>query len=787
MKAEKIMTVTGNNTPTAISAIMAALISVLLNSGLILMFRSVYKLEFGVMPALLAIFIMSVAFTAIHFAGREKLSRVVLIIAPAAAVLCTAFNLFGARDGLLGFLFYIQFYAVYWLPGVYIDPGAASVAVLVFIETYCMIAVCITTYVLIRRRYISLSLLVYVPLFFPSVANTTMLPDSVPFIVTATGVVLLLLTNVYRFKSSRTAERMILILSLPAIIFTSSIGLIFPQESYDKDRIARDFLTMVQRTAEDPDNPIAQLIDKALNGLNSPNSVIDGGSLTSLNSSVTNLKYVGPFNPSNEKVMLVRRTPNMNYTGKSRRYTGTCLYLKVESMDTYKDNTLSRSRLNAKVYKDDAEPLTDDAPYTLTITPLIDSSIDIVPYYTDFYTMGDLDYVTVNPYNTTTGNGYTYASSAVPVKNGNIYTKEYIENYVCGTALQVPKPTERALIMGGNLPSWYMDVYHGYIEMSDAEKVRKVTEFVSNLHPYSEDTEYPPEDADFVPWFVNEGETGICIHYAATSVVLLRLIGVPARYVRGFIDLRSYSNSDSTIYASQAHAWFEFFVPEYGWVMGDATPGYSENASNFNIDALSHEHPEIERVSFTRVDEPDTDPTVNSGETESGVAATPTPAPVTSNAPSQISVTPPAGNGGIGIVDKNEKAFEQFKQNFEAAVRVILIVLAVIAGILIVLGILRGIYVYYWRSRFNSPGINDRAVAYYHYYRFIGRIIRMSVPKKALDIAEKATFGRGEISSKELQTLLDECKKNTAVISSDSSKIRKTLYRLFAVRIRDSK
>ena len=115
------------------------------------------------------------------------------------------------------------------------------------------------------------------------------------------------------------------------------------------------------------------------------------------------------------------------------------------------------------------------------------------------------------------------------------------------------------------------------------------------------------------------------------------------------------------------------------------------------------------------------------------------------------------------------------------------IVLAVSAGILIFAGILRVIYVYYWRKKFNSPGINDRAVAYYHYYRFIGRIIRMSVPKKATDIAEKATFGSGDISSKELQTLLDECKKNTAIISSDSSKIRKTLYRLFAVKIRDNR
>ena len=110
--------------------------------------------------------------------------------------------------------------------------------------------------------------------------------------------------------------------------------------------------------------------------------------------------------------------------------------------------------------------------------------------------------------------------------------------------------------MSGKLPEWYMEVYMGHIEMSDADKVRGVTEFVSNLHPYDQNTELPPDDADFVPWFVSDAESGICVHYAVTTVILLRMIGVPARYVRGYVDTRSYDNAESVIFASQAHAWF---------------------------------------------------------------------------------------------------------------------------------------------------------------------------------------------------------------------------------------
>lgn len=781
MKTEKIMTVREERIPGILSALIAVIISTLLGTGTVMMFSTAFQFSYKLGPALLLAALFSLIFTFLHFLWKKKFSTAVLIAVPVVVTLMTIFNLNGIRDGLMEFIYVMQFYALFWLPGEFIEPVSNSEELFAFLESYNLIAINIVTYLLLKRKKAPFALLVYLPFFLSAVANTTMVPASAPCIITATGILLLLLTHAYRHKKIETAERLVLLMILPTVLFTVLLGLKFPQKGYNKQEYARRILTSVQSLAEDPDNPFHRLLDRALNGLRNPNNVVDGSALNALYSSVTDLEHVGPFNPSQDRVMIVTKKYNTHYSGEANRYTGSYLYLKVESLDTYKDNMLSSSNIKTPVYNDDVAPVISSAQYKISITPIVDTSVDIVPFYTDFYNMDEVDYKTDNPYNITTHGDFVFASSAVPVKNrSDIYNERYLEEYVYGTCLSVPKETERALISGGKLPDWYLDVYHGYVQMSDADKVRKVTEFVRWLHPYNDDTAYPPKGVDFVPWFVNDGKSGICIHYAATTAILLRLIGVPARYVRGYVDARSYSSSESIIYSSQAHAWFEFFVPEYGWVMGDSTPGYEEDASHFNIDAISKEHPEIENESFARGKEVSTEPTVNLWELEPGESyvydLTPTPTPTPTTAPVQPS-------GGTNTPSRSDKQVEKMKEEFLAVLKVASLILLAVVILLIITGIFRIVYVSYWRRRFTSDSMNVKAVTYYHYFKFIGRILRIGMPGKATEIAEKATFGSGEISSAELDNLLDECRKNTAYAAEETSKFRKILYKLLAVKI----
>ncbi len=87
-----------------------------------------------------------------------------------------------------------------------------------------------------------------------------------------------------------------------------------------------------------------------------------------------------------------------------------------------------------------------------------------------------------------------------------------------------------------------------------------------------------PEDADFATWFLQEAQSGYCVHFATTAAVLLRALGIPARYAEGYIviqkdyektpDAEGYIDIEDT----HAHAWVEVFDPSLlEWVPVEMT------------------------------------------------------------------------------------------------------------------------------------------------------------------------------------------------------------------------
>jgi transglutaminase-like putative cysteine protease len=59
---------------------------------------------------------------------------------------------------------------------------------------------------------------------------------------------------------------------------------------------------------------------------------------------------------------------------------------------------------------------------------------------------------------------------------------------------------------------------------------------------------------------------GVCQDFAHIALALLRLRGVPCRYVSGYLHVDQQSETPS-----QSHAWIEFFSPSQGWVAFDPT------------------------------------------------------------------------------------------------------------------------------------------------------------------------------------------------------------------------
>ena len=67
---------------------------------------------------------------------------------------------------------------------------------------------------------------------------------------------------------------------------------------------------------------------------------------------------------------------------------------------------------------------------------------------------------------------------------------------------------------------------------------------------------------------------GFCQYYASTMTVFLRELGIPARFVEGFLPGQPDAiGNGRTIRSQDAHAWVQAYFPGYGWIDFDPTGG----------------------------------------------------------------------------------------------------------------------------------------------------------------------------------------------------------------------
>ena len=95
---------------------------------------------------------------------------------------------------------------------------------------------------------------------------------------------------------------------------------------------------------------------------------------------------------------------------------------------------------------------------------------------------------------------------------------------------------------------------------------------------YSLELEPLPEGEEFAEYFLFQQKKGFCVHYATAGTLLFRMLGVPARYVSGYVvrptDFKA--NGDGTYTAvvtdKRAHAWTEIFWNGVGFYPVEVTP-----------------------------------------------------------------------------------------------------------------------------------------------------------------------------------------------------------------------
>ena len=244
----------------------------------------------------------------------------------------------------------------------------------------------------------------------------------------------------------------------------------------------------------------------------------------------------------------------------------------------------------------------------------------------------------------------------------------------------------------------------------ELEAAQVVADYLAAVAEYDPDTPAAPEGEDFVAWFLTESHRGYCMHFASAAVLLLRSMGVPARYVSGFVaDVPASGRVN--VPDSAAHAWVEVYIDGYGWEPVEVTPVYAGSTP------------------------------AQSGAEEPEATPSPTPTPQASRAPDSAAPTPtPTPSAAL----PNEGPKLPLR-----------LLPALLAALLLALALpLRRFWARRRRERrFQDENPNRAAIAAYLYLQ---RLTRWGAepPARAGELAQKAKFSPHTLTAEERDAVL---------------------------------
>lgn len=113
------------------------------------------------------------------------------------------------------------------------------------------------------------------------------------------------------------------------------------------------------------------------------------------------------------------------------------------------------------------------------------------------------------------------------------------------------------------------------------EQVKAIEQyFHTNGYMYeTTDVAVPGKNEDYVDQFLFETKKGYCDNFSTSMVVMLRAIGIPARWVKGYTSGRLLEEKNGKyiyeITNNDAHSWVEVYFSGIGWVPFEPTQGFT--------------------------------------------------------------------------------------------------------------------------------------------------------------------------------------------------------------------
>ena len=360
---------------------------------------------------------------------------------------------------------------------------------------------------------------------------TDKVPAAAWVVVTFFVGAMLLLSSLLRKQNTTEGTRLTLAMAIPVLLCVLLLFAFVPQKGYDGAARA-------ERWTEE----ILSLWDRLMGNV----SEVSG-------SNTVDLGDVGRQSYFHSEVLQV----TSQVDGK--------LYLRGKALDTYDGRSWTHSGVDIPLPWPQADHL--EAIGEVEITTKYVHRMLYLPYYT---TSLDMTRYPVGKFNEHKLKSYSVSCARMPddavlqIYNPDPYENLHVVGVDVSSLTSLPDSTRRwarqlvEKITGGK-QSWYhiaKDI-EAYVEASATYNLK------TDRMPFGQ--------SDFARWFLEDGETGYCVHFATSAAVLLRSAGIPARYVTGYmVDVKA--GEPAVVTDADAHAWVEYWLPAFGWTVLEATP-----------------------------------------------------------------------------------------------------------------------------------------------------------------------------------------------------------------------
>ncbi len=254
--------------------------------------------------------------------------------------------------------------------------------------------------------------------------------------------------------------------------------------------------------------------------------------------------------------------------------------------------------------------------------------------------------------------------------------------------------------------------------ISATEKADAVAAYVRASAQYSLDTQrMPASSEEFTRWFLEESDTGYCVHFATATAVLLRAAGVSTRYVTGYM-ADAIAGQQVTVTADKAHAWVEYYEPVLGiWIPLESTPAVSQSEPVPTESTTASTTIETEETQTVTIPEPSSDA---QGSTSASV--------------------PSIGGNASG---------ENTTFDFAPLLRVVKYI-AIVTALLFAMLAQRSLRITLHRKRIATAKPNARALLLWQDVMLCAKLLGETPPHELESLAEKAKYSNHTLTAQEL-------------------------------------